>query len=69
MAQRMDSARKFLNGAEEHITKGPEDRLEELRQLRKEVEKRKPSPGYNPQYQLQSIDHEIARLSDWVNRK
>jgi len=47
--------------------KGPEDRLAELKALREQVVKKKPSTGYDPQMQLQSIDHEIARLSAWVN--
>lgn len=43
--------------------KGPEDRVQELKKLREEVVKRKPTDSYDPKMQLQSIDHEIRRLS------
>lgn len=46
--------------------KGPADRVAELKALRAQVVKRKPSPGYDPQMQLKSIDSEIARLTDWL---
>ena len=43
--------------------KGPADRVKDLQALRKEVLKRKPSPGYDPKMQLKDIDHEIRRLT------
>jgi hypothetical protein len=44
--------------------KGPEDRVRELEALRKQVAKKKfdAKAGYDPEMQLHSIDHEIARL-------
>ena len=49
--------------------KGPADRVKELEALRKDVVKRKPSEGYDPKMQLQSIDHEIRRLSPRKRKK
>lgn len=43
--------------------KGPQHRVQELQALRTETLKRKATDGYDPKMQLQSIDHEIARLT------
>jgi hypothetical protein len=41
----------------------PEDRVQQLQLLRNFVSMKQPAAGYDPAMQLQSIDHEIARLT------
>lgn len=57
------SSAELANKARARATKGPADRVKELQDLRAQVLKKKATPGYDPQMQLQSIDHEIARLT------
>lgn len=52
---------ELLGGRRE--LKGPEDRVEQLQRLRKFVEMKQMGAGYDPQMQLDAIDHEIQRLS------
>lgn len=42
---------------------GPEDRVRQLQLLRDFVSMKQPSAGYDPAMQLQSIEHELSRLT------
>ena len=70
----MSGQRQFYQEMTKSILKGPEDRVRDLQALRQKTLQEKSSGkakelGYDPDARLQSIDHEIERLSRPPYRK